>query len=142
MSQRTLRTRVPVTAVVAAVAHLTFDAVASRLSWTTPPYLLLDHVAGPFRDIVAIDRTSVGIAVAIAASSVNGLITATLAAALDGTERRVRGLGLLLSGLWVLSGGLLALLYLSAPLGILAGSLAAGVPRSFAVAWIAERVRR
>jgi hypothetical protein len=142
MSERTLRTRVPVTAIVAALAHLALDAVASRVSWTTPPYLLLDHVSGPFRDIVALDRTSVGIAVAVAASSVNGLITATLAAALDDTERRVRDLGLLLSGLWVLSGGLLALIYLSAPLGILAGSLAAGIPRAFAVAWIADRVRR
>jgi hypothetical protein len=142
MSQRTLRTRVPITTIVAAAAHLALDAIASRLSWTTPPYLLLDYVSGPFRDIVALDRASVGIAVAIAASSVNGLITATLAAALDDTERRVRGLGLLLSGLWVLSGGLLALIYLSAPFTILAGSLAAGVPRSFAVAWIAERARR
>jgi len=142
MSERTLRTRVPVTAAVAAVAHLALDAVASRVSWATPPYLLLDHVAGPFRDVVALDRTSVAIAVAIAASSVNGLITATLAAALDETGRPVRALGLLLSGLWLLSGGLLALIYLSAPLGVLAGSLAAGVPRSFAIAWIAERVRR
>lgn len=142
MSERTLRTRVPFTAIVAALAHLALDAVASRVAWTTPPYLLLDHVAGPFRDIVALDRTSVGVAVSVAASSVNGLITATLAAALDDTERRVRGLGLLLSGLWVLSGGLLALIYLSAPLGILVGSLAAGVPRSFAVAWVADRVRR
>lgn len=142
MSERTLRTRVPVTTVIATAAHLAFDAISSRLPWTTPPYLLVDHVAGPFRDVVALDRTSVVVAVAIAASAVNGLITATLAAALDGTDRRVRGLGLLLSGLWVLSGGLLALIYLSAPVGILAGSLAAGIPRSFALAWIAERARR
>jgi hypothetical protein len=141
MSERTLRTRVPVTAAVAAAAHLTVDALASRLPWTTPPYLLLDHVAGPFRDLVALDRGTIAIAVSIAASGVNGLMTATLAAALDGTGRRVRNLGLLLSGLWVLSGGLLALIYLSAPLALLAGSLAAGVPRSFLVAWIAERMR-
>lgn len=142
MSERTLRTRVPVTAVIAAAAHLAFDVLSSRIPWTTPPYLLVDYVAGPFRDIVAIDRTAVSIAVAIAASSVNGLITATLAAALDDAARRVRGLGLLLSALWGLSGGLLALIYLSAPIGILVGSLAAGIPRSFAVAWLAERVRR
>src|SRR5512139_1003302 len=118
MSERTLRTRVPITAAIAAGAHLAIDALASRLPGTTPPYLLLDHVAGPFRDIVALDRTTIAIAVSIAASGVNGLITATLAAALDDTDRPVRSLGLLLSGLWVLSGGLLALIYLSAPLAV------------------------
>ena len=55
---------------------------------------------------------------------------------------RLTALALLLSGLWVVSGGLLALVYLSVPAGLLAGSLLAGVPRSFAVAWAVDAAMR
>jgi hypothetical protein len=39
----------------------------------------------------------------------------------------------------VFSGGLMTLVYLSPPAAIVAGSLAAGVPRAFAVSWLLER---
>lgn len=125
---------------VASAVHLAFDFVATRLPGTAPPYLLLDHAAGPFRDLLSVDRGAVLVAVSVAASIVNGLIAGLFGVALEGARRRVTTLGLLLAGLWIFSGGLLALVYLSAPGALLAGSLLAGLPRSFAVAWSVDRV--
>jgi len=45
MHGEALRTRVFVAAALAGAAHLAFDAVTSRLVWTTPPYLLLDYAS-------------------------------------------------------------------------------------------------
>jgi hypothetical protein len=129
-----------VPAVVATAVHLVLDLATSRLPLVSPPYLLLDHAAGPFRELLAIGRGTVLVAVSVAASGVNGLIAGLFGVALEGARRRVATLGLLLAGLWIFSGGLLALVYLSLPGGLLAGSLLAGVPRAFAVAWSVDRV--
>ena len=135
-----LRNRVPAAAALAALAHLALDYVTSRAAWTTPPYLLLDHARGPFRDLLEIAPGAILAGASIASSSVNGVVSALFGYALENQRRRFLALGLLLSGLWIGSGGLLALLYLELPWGLLAGSLIAGVPRSFAVAWIVDRV--
>jgi hypothetical protein len=71
---------------------------------------------------------------------VNGAISGLFAAAFDGAERRTLKLGIALSALWIFSGGLMTLVYLSPPAGVVAGSLLAGIPRSFAVAWLLGRV--
>jgi hypothetical protein len=134
-----VRSGVLVPALVASAVHLVFDLLTTRLPWVAPPYLLLDHAAGPFRDLLAVDRGAVLVAVSVAASGVNGLIAGLFGVALETARRRVATLGLLLAGLWVFSGGLLALVYLSVPGGLLAGSLLAGVPRAFAVAWSVDR---
>lgn len=124
---------------LAGVAHLAFDALSSQLEVTTPPYLLLDHAGEVFRAFLATDRTTVLVAVSLGAASVNAAISALFALALEAAPRRRRALAWTLSGLWVFSGGLLILVYLSPPWRIVLGSLAAGLPRSFAVAWLLDR---
>lgn len=128
-------------AAVAAAVNVLADLLTSRAELTTPPYLLLDHAAEPFRQVVALDRAAVLGAVSIAASVVNGLVAALFAEAVAGARRPVVVLGALLSAIWVVSGALLALVYLDAPATILSGSLLAGLPRSFAVAWAIDRLR-
>jgi membrane associated rhomboid family serine protease len=139
MDGETARPRLLLAAAIAGAANLAFDALASRLPWTTPPYLLLDHASETFRDLLMLDRTTLLVAVAVISAGVNGAIAGLMAAAMEGVRRRVLALGLTLSGLWLFSGGLMILVYLSPPAGIVAGSLLAGIPRSFAVAWILER---
>ena len=124
---------------LAGFAHVVLDAVTSRVVWTTPPYLLLDYASETFRDILAIDRRSILVAVSAISAGVNGIISAIFAAAFDGMERRVLKLGLTLAGLWLFSGGLMTIVYLSPPALVVAGSLAAGIPRAFLVAWLLDR---
>lgn len=125
---------------LAAAAHLALDLVTSRLPWTTPPYLLLDHARGPFHDLLLIDRTAILAGASIASSAVNGIVSAIFGVAVADRPRRLVLLAAILSGLWVFSGVLLAFVYLSVPGLILAGSLAAGIPRAFIVAWLVDRV--
>jgi membrane associated rhomboid family serine protease len=140
MEAPALRTSVFKATAVAAVAHLALDVVASRLEVTTPPYLLLDHASATFRDLLLLDRTTILVAVAFLSAGVNGAIAGLFATALAGAPRRPLALGLSLSALWVFSGGLMILVYLSPPAGVVVGSLAAGVPRAFVVAWLLERL--
>ncbi len=135
----TTRTRVFVATALAGAAHLLLDGLASRLPWTTPPYLLLDHASETFRDLLNLDRTTILVAVSVISAGVNGAIAGLFAAAMDGLDRRTLKLGIALSGLWIFSGGLMTLVYLSPPLGVVIGSLLAGIPRSFAVAWLLGR---
>jgi hypothetical protein len=118
------------------LAHLAADALASRLVATTPPYLLLRYAPEAFQGFLD------PIGVSIAASAVNAAISTIMAVALEHLprgRRRFLSLGGLLAALWVLSGGLLALIYLSAPWPVTLGSLAAGLPRAAAVAWLLDR---
>jgi hypothetical protein len=135
----TARSRVFLATVLAGAAHLAIDGLASRIPWTTPPYLLLDHASETFRDLLMLDRTTILVAVAVISAGVNGAIAGLFGAALAGAERRTLKLGLALSALWVFSGGLMILVYLSPPAGVVAGSLAAGIPRAFAVAYLVYR---
>ena len=139
MDGETTRTRVFLATALAGAAHLLLDGVATRLVWTTPPYLLLDHASETFRDLLNLDRTTILIAVSIISAGVNGAISGLFAAAFDGVERRVLKLGIALSALWIFSGGLMTLVYLSPPAGVVVGSLLAGIPRSFVVAWLLDR---
>lgn len=125
---------------LAGLAHVVLDAVSSRLLWTTPPYLLLDYANETFRDLLSLDRTTILVAVSVISAGVNGAIAGLFAAALHESQGRLVKLGLSLSALWIFSGGLMTLVYLTPPLGVVVGSLLAGVPRSFAVAWLLERV--
>lgn len=125
---------------LAGAAHLLLDALSSRIPWTTPPYLLLDHASETFRGLLMLGRTTILLAVAVISAGVNGAIAGLFGAALSGARRRTLKLGLALSALWVFSGGLMILVYLSPPAGVVAGSLLAGVPRCFAVAWLLDRM--
>lgn len=134
------RNRVFVAAALAGFAHLVLDGLTSRLLWTTPPYLLLDYANETFRDLLNLDRTTILLAVSVISAGVNGVIAGLFAAAFHGTRGRLVKLGVSLSGLWVFSGGLMTLVYLSPPPGVVAGSLLAGIPRAFAVAWLLDRL--
>jgi len=134
-----LRTSVFKATALAGAAHLALDALSSRLPWTTPPYLLLDYASESFRDLLLLDRRTLLVAVAVISAGVNGAIAGLFATALAGARRRVVAIGASLSALWIFSGGLMTLVYLSPPPGIVVGSLLAGIPRAFAVAWVLER---
>jgi hypothetical protein len=134
------RNRVFVATALAGFAHVVLDALCTRLAWTTPPYLLLDYASETFRDLLNLDRTTILVTVSVISAGVNGAIAGLFAAALDGAPRRALKLGLSLSALWIFSGGLMTIVYLSPPVGVVVGSLAAGVPRAFLVAWLLERV--
>jgi hypothetical protein len=134
------RSRVFLATALAAAAHLVLDGLSSRIPWTTPPYLLLDHASETFRDLLMLDRTTILVAVSVISAGVNGVIAGLFGAALAGGERRTVKLGLTLSALWIFSGGLMMLVYLSPPAGVAVGSLAAGVPRAFLVSWVLYRV--
>lgn len=125
---------------LAGAAHLALDLLASRSPWTTPPYLLLDHASETFRDLLLLDRTTILVVVSVVSAAVNGIIAGLFATALASARSRALALGAALSALWVFSGGLMTLVYLSPPPGIVLGSLAAGIPRSFAIAWLLDRV--
>ncbi|WP_248358390.1 hypothetical protein [Anaeromyxobacter oryzae] len=131
----------PTLAALAGAIHLGFDALATRLPATTPPYLLLDHAGEMFRGLVeALDRTAVIITVSVMAAAVNGIIAALLAVAFEGLPHRRRALAWTLLGLWTLGGALMMAIYLAPPWGIALGSLAAGIPRVLLVAWALDRV--
>lgn len=140
MESAGLRTGVFKATALAGAAHLGLDLLASRTAWTTPPYLLLDYANEAFRDLLLLDRETLLGVVAVVSAGVNGMIAALFLAALAGARRPVMALGLSLSALWVFSGGLMTLVYLDPPGWVVAGSLAAGAPRSFAVAWLLDRV--
>ncbi len=139
MNGPAVRTSVFKAAALAGAAHLVFDLVTTRLRLTTPPYLLLDYTSETFRDLLLLDRTTLLVAVAVVSAGVNGAIAGLFATALAGARRRPLAVGLSLSALWVLSGGLMILVYLEPPGPVVMGSLAAGIPRCFAVAWVLER---
>ncbi len=139
MEGETARSRVLLATALAAAAHLLLDGLTSRVAWTTPPYLLLDHASETFRDLLMLDRTTILVVVAVISAGVNGAIAGLFGVAMASLGRRTLKLGLALSALWVFSGGLMMLVYLSPPAGIAMGSLAAGIPRAFAVAWILDR---
>jgi hypothetical protein len=130
----------PRLAALAGAIHLIFDALTTRLSATTPPYLLLDHAGEVFRGLFeALDRGAVLVTVSVMAAAVNGIIAALLATAFEGSRRRWRTLAWTLLGLWTFGGALMIAVYLSPPLAIALGSLAAGIPRVVLVAWALDR---
>jgi hypothetical protein len=134
-----LRTSVFRATALSGCVHLALDLVFSRLPWTTPPYLLLDYASETFRDLLLLDRTTLLVAVAAISAGVNGAIAGLFSAALAGARRRPLALAAALFSMWVFSGGLMMLVYLDPPWTVALGSLAAGAPRSLAVAWAAER---
>lgn len=120
---------------VAAAVHLGFDVLASRTAWTTPPYLLLSYMDEAFRDFLNPVGVSIGAALGLAA-----MTTAIALAAEWVPRRRVAILGSALSALWVFSGTLMLAVYVRPPWGIAIGSVAAGLPRMWTLAWVLDRV--
>jgi hypothetical protein len=122
---------------LAGLAHLGFDTLSRLWPATSPPWLLTPHLAEGFRDMLEmLGRTPVS----LMTSAVQGAISAIFALALQPVAtRRLASLAALLLFVWLLSGGLMFALYLSAPGWLVATSLAAGVPRALAVAFFLDR---
>ncbi len=121
-------------ALLAALLHLALDWLLHFAEWSSPPHLLVRHAPEVFQVLSPL-------AVGIASSAVNGVISLIALLSVhpgDGRPpaRRVVALGLMLWGFWILSEGLLALVWLSAPAFTVLGGLAFGLPRSLLVAWL------
>jgi hypothetical protein len=123
-------------ALTATLVHLAFDTVGRLFTATTPPYLLLPYMSELFRDMLGLLGVD---AISVVTCAINGLIAGVFATALYEVERRRRALGLLLAGIWLLTNGAMFTLYLSAPWPVALGSLAFGLPRAAALAWVLER---
>ncbi len=124
-------------ALLAALLHLGLDWLLHFAEWTSPPHLLVRHAPELFQLLSPL-------AVGIAASSVNGVISLIGLLLVDPAAGRPPArptlvLGLVLWGFWILSEGLLALVWLSAPALAVLGGLAFGLPRSLLVAWALRR---
>jgi hypothetical protein len=123
---------------LAALIHLGFDTLFRAWTVTTPSYLLLPYMGEVFREMLGL--LGVG-AVSAVTSAINGLVAAIFAAAFQevAVHRREK-LGALLVGLWLLTSGLTFAVYLDAPPAVVAGSLAAGLPRAAALAFFLDRL--
>jgi hypothetical protein len=119
---------------IATGVHLACDVLASRAAVTTPPYLLLSWMDEAFRAFLNPVGVSLGAALAL------GAMTTAIALAVEGlARRRALVLAAVLSGLWVLSGGLMLVVYVRPPWGVALGSLATGLLRMGLVAWLLDR---
>ena len=111
--------------------------LASRLPALAPPYLLLDHMDEAFRVFLS------PAIVAVAASCANGAMAALVALGLEPVaRRRALKLAATLAGLWIGSGALFLLVYVSAPWTVALGSLASSLPRAALVGWALDRALR
>ena len=124
-------------ALAATLVHLAFDAVGRSSTATTPPYLLLPYMSEIFRDMLGLLGVN---AISVVTCAINGLIAGVFATAFFEVERRRRKLGLLLAGIWLLTSGAMFTLYLSAPWPVAIASMAFGVPRAAALAWVLARM--
>ncbi len=127
-------------AALAAGLHLALDGLSWLVPFAAPPHLLLRYAPEFVREMVG------PLGVSIAASIVWGLIGVIALLAVEPgagpPAGRVRVLAPLLWGFWLLSEGLMALVWLDAPWGRVLGGLLAGLPRSAAVAWVLVRHER
>jgi len=124
-------------ALTATLVHLAFDTAGRLFTATTPPYLLLPYMSEIFRDMLALLGVN---AISAVTSAINGLIAAVFATALHEVAARRLKVGLLLAGVWLLTAGSMFTLYLSAPWPVALGSLASGLPRAAALAWLLDRM--
>ena len=123
-------------ALAATLVHLAFETAGRVLPATTPPYLLLPFMSEIFREMLGLLGVD---AISGVTSALNGLVAAVFATALFEVPSRRLKIGLLLSGIWLLTAGSMFTLYLSAPWPVALGSLAFGIPRAAALAWLLDR---
>jgi len=119
----------------ALAANLAFDALLEAGEALAPPHLLIRYAP----DFVSHMVTPLGMS--LAASPVLAAIAVLLLGVVPRqASRRALRLAAWLGGFWVLAEGLLALVWLSAPGPLLAGAVAFGLLRSYAVAVLLVRL--
>lgn len=127
-------------AALAAGLHLGLDGLSWLVPGAAPPHLLLRYGPDFAREMVG-PR-----AMGIAASATWGIIAVIALLAIGpvagGPARRAWVLAATLWGFWLLSEGLMALVWLDAPWHLVVGGLLAGIPRSAAVAWTLVQLER
>ena len=127
-------------ALLASGLHLALDGLCWLAPWAAPPHLLLRYAPDFVREMVG------PLGVGIAASLIWGIIAIIALVAVEPgagpPAHQVRILAAVLWGFWLLSEGLMALVWLDAPWGPVLGGLAAGIPRSALVAWVLVRLER
>jgi hypothetical protein len=116
--------------------NLAFDALSRVLPSLAPPHLLHAYMPEAIRDMV-----SPAVLAPVTSAVLAAIALLVLSLAPPGTPGRVLRLTAWLLGFWLLSEGLLAWVWLDAPGSVVAASLAGGVPRSFAVAWLLPRLQ-
>jgi hypothetical protein len=124
-------------AALAGLLHFGFDTLTRLWPATTPPHLLTPYMSEVFQGMLEMLGPT---PVSLVTSFVNGLVSAIFVVALQGvTSGRLVKVAILLTGIWLLTGGLTFALYLDAPAGLALTSLLAGLPRTVALAYFMER---
>ncbi len=114
--------------------NLLFDLLGRIVPFLTPPHLLHAHMPEAIRDMV-----SPTVLAPVTSAVLASIALLCLSLVPPGTPRRVLRLSAWLLGFWMLSEGLLAWVWLDAPGGVVAASLAGGIPRSLVVAGLLVR---
>jgi len=114
--------------------NLAFDALSRVIPPVAPPHLLHAYMPEAIRDMV-----SPAVLAPVTSAVLAAIALLCLSLVPPGTPRRVLRLSTWLLGFWLLSEGLLAWVWLDAPLGVVAASLAGGIPRSLVVAALLVR---
>jgi hypothetical protein len=123
---------------LAALVHLSLDALLSPFPWARPPWLRLEDMPEAFRELPFVPAAA---AVSVAAAAVGGLIAAlSLLAVEPGAPHRGRMLAGLVTGLWLFSALLTWLTWLQTPFLVALPGILLGIPRGLAVGWLLWRL--
>jgi hypothetical protein len=114
--------------------NLAFDALGRVVPFLAPPHLLHAHMPEAIREMV-----SPAVLAPVTSAVLAAIALLCLSLVPPGTPRRALRLSAWLLGFWILSEGLLAWVWLDAPPGVVAASLAGGIPRSLVVAGLLVR---
>jgi len=121
----------------AGLLHLAADALLGRIPWARPPYLRLEDMPEPFRELPFV---SAPLAVSVAASVVGGILAAIALAAVEpNAPRRSRAVTGLVTGFWLFTALLSWATWLSTPFLAALPGIALGIPRGLLVGWAALR---
>lgn len=116
--------------------NLAFDGVGWLVPGLTPPHLLLRYAP----DFVA-QMVSPGVMAPMASVVLAAIDMLMLGVVPPGARRRALHLSLWMLAFFVFAEGLLAITWLDAPAGAVAGGLAFGAVRSGAAGWLLARLQ-
>jgi hypothetical protein len=115
--------------------NLAFDGLAFLSLRVGPPHLLHPYMPEAIRGMV-----SPFVLAPVTSAVLAAIALLVLSLVPPGSPHRVRRLTAWMAGFWLLSEGLLAWVWLDAPAGLVVASLAAGLVRCAALAWVLDRL--